>query len=310
MEERESSLLSRIATREALAMAEGRRRWARVLDVHQRACERVHGLLLAEPSVFPDRLLFSAASLVEEESACGGRIGLEEALQRLVVSDLYLAVACGQGVESAWKRFRGQYRRLIEATAARAGGEVEADELLSELFVGGARGGGRLQSYRGEGSLAGWIEILVRRRIELKRKRSRREESMDSTSVVEDRPSPLEQLLESEHVKVWQECLVKAVRVIDGDDRRLLRWVFFEGLRQKEAARRIGWHEVQVCRRLQRATAALMRTARECVRGRDPKWDTHEVPPRAAARVIGAAIEQVLLDSAPATRDGPAGGAS
>ena len=106
-----------------------------------------------------------------------------EFFRGLRLDDLVLARACAAGNERAWEHFIAQHRQpLIRAAIAITGSETLgrdlADQLYAELFGLNMREGERrcpLLSYRGRGSLMGWLRTTLAQRHVDHHRRSRRE---------------------------------------------------------------------------------------------------------------------------------------
>ena len=114
--------------------------------------------------------------------------------RKLCLNDLVLARACAAGNERAWERFIARHRQpLIRAAIAITGSETLgrelADQLYGELYGLTMRNGERrcpLLSYRGRGSLMGWLRTtLAQRHVDYHRRRQR-EEPLDEV----DAPAP------------------------------------------------------------------------------------------------------------------------
>ena len=97
---------------------------------------------------------------------------LAERLGRSGGPDLYLAIACEEGVPGAWQAFQDRYeprmRRIASARGAR-GFDIErlASEILGDLYTP-AEGSGhntRLGAYSGTGSLHSWLAAILRRKV-------------------------------------------------------------------------------------------------------------------------------------------------
>ena len=112
----------------------------------------------------------------------------------LCLPDLVLARACAAGNERAWEHFVAVYRQpLTRAAIAITGretlGRELADQLYGELYGLTMRDGERrcpLLSYRGRGSLMGWLRTTLAQRHVDHYRRSRREEPLEEM----DAPAP------------------------------------------------------------------------------------------------------------------------
>ena len=120
----------------------------------------------------------------------------------LCLGDLVLAHACAAGNERAWEHFIARCRQpLIRAAIAITGSETLgrelADQLYAELYGLNTRDGERrcpLLSYRGRGSLMGWLRTTLAQRHVDHLRRSRREEPLNemdapATDVAPETPA-------------------------------------------------------------------------------------------------------------------------
>ena len=95
---------------------------------------------------------------------------VEQLLENLKWSDLFLTTACAAGDSAAWEVFRRQYRSVIQfaalktSTSASEAAEL-SDTLLTDLFLPheSGRGESKIAQYHGLGSLEGWIKVVVHR---------------------------------------------------------------------------------------------------------------------------------------------------
>lgn len=90
-------------------------------------------------------------------------------LRTLHTDDLYLALACANPTESAWRCFAAAYQKLINKVARQvsptsgAGHEL-AGNVLGDLFMPGRSGRRRIESFDGQQSLSVWLRVIVTRR--------------------------------------------------------------------------------------------------------------------------------------------------
>ena len=112
------------------------------------------------------------------------------------LADLVLAKACAAGNERAWERFMALYgQQLTRAAIAISGNETVgrdlADAFYAELYGLNTRNGERkcpLDSYKGRGSLIGWLRTTLAQRFVDHYRRSYREQALDES--VPDVPAP------------------------------------------------------------------------------------------------------------------------
>ena len=192
-----------------------------------------------------------------EDGAVASRQQQAAYFRGLRLGDLVLARACAAGNERAWERFVAIYREpLARAAIAITGNETLghelADQLYGELFGLATRDGERrcpLKSYRGRGSLMGWLRTtLAQRHVDHFRRRHREEplEEFDTPAAeAEVRKSAAE-------LTVLEKAVEGALRGCDGEDRLLLAAYYLDGRTLLQIARVLDVHEATVSRKLKR----------------------------------------------------------
>jgi RNA polymerase sigma-70 factor (ECF subfamily) len=207
----------------------------------------------------------------------------------LCLPDLVLARACAAGNEHAWEHFFTLYRQpLVRAAIAITGNETLgrdlADQLYAELYGLPARDGERrcpLLSYRGRGSLMGWLRTTLAQRHVDHYRRSRREEAIEDFDAPAPDPAPEPPARE---LALLERAIEDAVVSREAEDRYLLAAYYLDGQTLKQIARVFGVHEATASRKLRRTageirkrvlrnlqTVGLSRRAAEEMLGTDPR---------------------------------------
>ena len=214
-------------------------------------------------------------------------------LRGLRLTDVVLAQACAGGHEGAWEHFVALYQQaLIRAAMAITGSETVgrelAEQLYAELYGLTTRDGERrspLDSYKGRGSLIGWLRTTLAQRHVDHYRRTRRELSLELTaegfepSVAEPEPErPATELA------ALGKAIEEALRGREAEERLLLAAYYIDERTQLEIARMLGVHEATVSRRLRRLVddlrkqvvknlqrTGLSRRAAEEALGADPR---------------------------------------
>lgn len=176
----------------------------------------------------------------------------------LRLDDLVLARACAAGNELAWEHFIAQHRQpLIRAAIAITGSETLggdlADQLYAELFGLNSREGERrcpLLSYRGRGSLMGWLRTTLAQRHVDHHRRRRREEPLEELDIPSADASPQAPGAELSQL---ERAIEKALAGRDAEERFLLAAYYLDGQTLLQIARVLGVHEATVSRKLRRA---------------------------------------------------------
>ena len=176
----------------------------------------------------------------------------------LCLGDLVLARACAAGNERAWDYFIARHRQpLIRAAIAITGSETLgrdlADQLYAELYGLNTREGERrcpLLSYRGRGSLMGWLRTTLAQRHVDHYRRTRREEPLDET----DAPAEIAPQPHAGELSQLEQAVEDALRGRDAEEGYLLAAYYLDRQTLLQIARVLGVHEATVSRKLRRAT--------------------------------------------------------
>jgi RNA polymerase sigma-70 factor (ECF subfamily) len=207
----------------------------------------------------------------------------------LKLGDLVLARACAAGNERAWERFVAMYRQpLVRAAIAITGsdtlGRELADQLYGELFGLTTRDGERrcpLASYRGRGSLIGWLRTTLAQRHVDHHRRTHREEPLEefnapAVNVEVEKPATALNALE--------KAVEGALRGCEAEERFVLAAYYLDERTLMQIAQVMHVHEATVSRKVKRICqdlrkrimknlqgAGLSRRAAEEALGADPR---------------------------------------
>jgi RNA polymerase sigma-70 factor (ECF subfamily) len=237
------------------------------------------------------------------------KIGLAEASNRtpatakqqtaffhsLCVTDLVLARACARGNERAWGHFIAVYRQpltraAIAITRSETLGRDLAEQLYAELYGMNVRDGERrcpLFSYRGRGSLMGWLRTTLAQRHVDHYRRTRREEPLRQSDNLDEfdppAPEPPPQTPARE-LSLLEKAIETAVNSRDAEERYLLAAYYLDEKTLLEIARVLGVHEATVSRRLHRATDQIRKQILK-------NLQRHGMNRRQAEEAIGAGLD-------------------
>jgi RNA polymerase sigma-70 factor, ECF subfamily len=212
-----------------------------------------------------DRILFQigqAQDLAEDEGGAVSRQQLATYFRDLKLGDLVLARACAAGNERAWERFVALYRQpLVRAAIAITGSETLgrelAEQLYGELFGLTMRDGERrcpLESYRGRGSLIGWLRTTLAQRHVDHYRRRHREQQLEEL----DAPAPeFEAEKTAIELSVLEKAVEGALKSCGAEDRLLLAAYFLDGRTLLQIAGVLNVHEATVSRKLKRGCEGI-----------------------------------------------------
>jgi RNA polymerase sigma-70 factor (ECF subfamily) len=180
----------------------------------------------------------------------------------LKLADLVLARACAAGNERAWERFVAIYRQpLVRAAIAITGsdtlGRDLADQLYAELFGLTTRDGERrcpLQSYRGRGSLIGWLRTTLAQRYVDHHRRSHRDQPLEEY----DAPAPVHEAQKpAAELTVLEKVVEGALQCCDVEERFVLAAYYLDERTLLQIAKVLNVHEATVSRKLKRVCQEL-----------------------------------------------------
>ncbi len=184
----------------------------------------------------------------------------------LRVDDLTLARACAAGNGRAWEAFMLRFREKLydiarQITREDSAGRELADSVYADLYGTKTREGERvskLSSYRGRGSLEGWLRtVLAQEYVNTYRKQRRLlsldEESEDgiqfAASNSEAASTPLDSRLET--------AVDDVLRSLTPEDRFVLASYFLDQRTLAQIARALSVHESTISRKIEKLTKTI-----------------------------------------------------
>ncbi|MBS1804182.1 MAG: sigma-70 family RNA polymerase sigma factor [Acidobacteria bacterium] len=214
-----------------------------------------------------------------------------EFFRSIKLADLVLASACAEGNECAWEHFMSAYgaqltRAAIAISGSQTVGRDLADAFYAELYGLNTRDGKRkcpLESYRGRGSLLGWLRTTLSQRFVDHYRRTYREEELDEGR----HDSPIDEgssLPDSATGTALREAVHQALTSQPAEERFVLAAYYLDERTLAEIGKFLNVHEATISRRLKRSTEAirkqilkllekggLSRTAAQEAIGTDPR---------------------------------------
>jgi RNA polymerase sigma-70 factor (ECF subfamily) len=220
----------------------------------------------------------------------------------LRLPDLVLARACADGNERAWERFLAVYRQpLVRAAIAITGSETLgrdlADQLYAELYGLTTRDGKRrcpLRSYRGRGSLIGWLRTTIAQRHVDHHRRTRHEQPIDEFDAPVPDPAPEQP---AGQLSLLEAAIEDALRKREAEHRFLLAAYYLDGRTLKQIAGLLGVHEATVSRKLQRAIVEIRKQVLRNLRGAGLNRRTAEEALGADPRDLDVNLKKLLQNS-------------
>lgn len=207
------------------------------------------------------------------------------------LSDLVLAQACAEGSERAWEHFMAVYgsqltRAAIAISQSETVGRDLADAFYAELYGLTTRDGQRkcpLESYRGRGSLIGWLRTTLSQRFVDHYRRTFREQELDEqkhdAEAPDSTPAP-----EGAVASTLAMSVQSALSEQPAEQRFVLAAYYLDGRTLAEIGKILRVHEATISRRLKRATdevrkrllrnlekSGMSRRAAEEALGTDPR---------------------------------------
>jgi RNA polymerase sigma-70 factor (ECF subfamily) len=176
-------------------------------------------------------------------------------------ADLFLACACSHGDPRAIDHFS---REFMKAVPAIVGGIVVRPELVDDLVQSlremllvkrDASSPPRIATYRGTGSLAGWVRISATRAAVRAKRRAgaRAEQTLADDAELAPAPGLETQYLVQRYGPAFEAALIEAIAALPTAQRDILRSYYVEGLTIDELAARDGIHRATAARRVESA---------------------------------------------------------
>ncbi len=203
------------------------------------------------------------AAIIEQGRASWPEVALpNDAVTRLLAgrpsaalpshpADLYLAVACAEGVSSAIRVLEQQFLSAVGAFVARIDRSSQfVDEvkqrLRERLLVGPPP---RISEYSGDGPLGAWLRVVsVRAAIDLKRIGNDPLDTHDVSAVATQALDPELQLIRNEHRHAVERSLRNAIVKLSAQERNVLRMYFAGSWSLDQIGKVYGVHRATVCR--------------------------------------------------------------
>jgi RNA polymerase sigma-70 factor (ECF subfamily) len=197
------------------------------------------------------------------------RVDGPDALATLEAADLWIACACGLGVDGAVAALETLFDRATRAVERISGKDGLADEAMQrvryKLFVASPP---KIASYRGDGPLAAWLRVCaVREAISMRRSREEQGRELDdSDRMASPLSDPELALLKKEHAEHFKRAFATGLAALTVRERNVLRHQIVDRLRLEDIAQMYNVHHITVARWLAKAREDLVKHTRRCLR--------------------------------------------
>ncbi len=183
----------------------------------------------------------------------------------LKLEDLVLAQACAQGNERAWEHFLALYRQPLERAAIAITGSVSlgrdlADQLYAELYGMTTKDGQRrcpLDSYRGRGSLIGWLRTTLAQRHVDHHRRTHREQPIDEMNEFQAPVPDTPPATPGNELSLLGKTIAAALAERQAEERFLLAAYYLDGRTLFQIGQVLHVHEATISRKLRRVVEDL-----------------------------------------------------
>ena len=237
----------------------------------------VHGDL----GVAPERLVLRLEERLRQRlaDAGAGRPGapIEEVevftlLGRTCGVDLVLALAWEEGSEAAWARYAAVLHPQVHAAARRQGANEAEARALADGLPGDLVADPRtLAGYHGRGPLAGFLSVIVRRRVIDARRGAVGESLEERHAPVDASAGPEGAATSSETLARLGQALAPLVDELTDREAAVLLLKYKNEMSQREIARALGVSDSRVTRLVQHAFEKLAQRLRSAFPDGEPE---------------------------------------
>jgi RNA polymerase sigma-70 factor (ECF subfamily) len=182
-----------------------------------------------------------------------------EPLRRLHLDDLYLAIACTDGDEGAWREFERRYFGFMRSFATRFLPPQQADEVVGQA-IADLWQRGKIGQFEGRSSLRTWLGAVVTRAA----LNAAAVHGTQPASLDDDRAhSRAERLASSssagdrDHGRLLADLLRRSVERLDDEDRLLVLLHYEQELTLEQMQPAMGVSKATLSRRLKRVRERL-----------------------------------------------------
>ncbi len=187
---------------------------------------------------------------------------LDDALEVLVVADVWLACGITRGSAAALRELDRRLTAVAPAIAHLDGGSALLADVTAAVRerVIGSDGNGKIADYRGRGDLRGWLRVVaVREALQILRARKREAPiSEDLAERIDDHGASLSP---DEH-RAYREAFAAALATLTPRERNLIKQQYVYGATIDELGALYGVHRATAARWLAQIRDTLLRRTR------------------------------------------------
>ncbi len=184
-------------------------------------------------------------------------------------ADLLVACGCARGDAAALAVFETMLIPAVQAAIRGAGmSAADADDIQQQvrerILLAPTGGVAKIASYRGSGSLRGWVRVCAVREL-LMHHRTKRETSESDMQVAErlvDDVDPELELIKKDASAAFRAAFALALAELPDRDKNVLRHHILDDLSSEQVAGLYGVHRVTATRWLAQARQHLLRETR------------------------------------------------
>jgi RNA polymerase sigma-70 factor, ECF subfamily len=191
-----------------------------------------------------------------------------ELISRLHLDDLYLAAACAQGSDAAWRCFTltygGHIRKVsLSVCRSRAAAYDLADSLMGHVFLPDTTGRCRMASYEGLSPLSAWLAAIIRHRASNERRL--KADDMESLDIVKGEPDDSSirkteaEIRAGKYRRLMDDSFDEAIGLLSDRERLILCLRFERELRVSDIARQFGVTPHAITQQIDRSGQKLRR---------------------------------------------------
>ena len=193
-------------------------------------------------------------------------------LENLHHADLYLACACANGDEAAFRLFTAAYDSVIERAAKRVEAQgVDADEtrqlLINHLLLPRGERPPAIALYSGQGALFSYLKVAALHKalklLEKFKKVPITDDLEDAFMVADSSDDPEIAVLKRTYKTEFKKAFQGAMADLSSEERNILRYHYLKGLNTRQIAPLCGVDQSTVVRMLARIRGSLLSSTRE-----------------------------------------------